>query len=443
MTERVYFVSLGCPKNWVDSEVMLGYLQRAGYRLVSDPQESSIIIVNTCAFIREAKEEALETILELAQWKKEGSDARRLVVTGCLPQRYREQLIPLLPEVDLFLGPGEIPAIVEHLEGAKENGRGACRCDRPAYLYTDTDPRLYTLPGAVAYVKIAEGCSNRCTYCAVPLIRGPMRSRSIPSIVKEVQGLVAAGIREIVLVAQDTTAFGLDRRREPELAHLLAALDAIDGHFWIRLLYAHPAHLTDELIEAMARSRRLCPYLDLPIQHIHPGILKRMNRRPGPGRVRRLLHELRQAVPGIHLRTSVMVGFPGETEEAFQCLADFVGEARFDWLGVFVYSREEQTAAAAFDGIVPRRTAEQRRRRLLARQREITRASLARHVGERLEVLVEGAADGTGWGRTAFMAPEIDGSVHLHGEALEPGCLQWVRITGHTDYDLKARVMPC
>lgn len=440
--ERVHFVSLGCPKNWVDSEVMLGYLNRCGYHPVPCPDEADLIVVNTCAFIQEAKEEALETIMEMARWKEIGP-CRWLVVTGCLPQRYGGELVELLPEVDLMLGPGEIPRIVERLRGMEAGGTRACHRAAPSYLYDSADPRILALPGPTAYVKIAEGCSNHCAYCAVHMIRGELRSRTVGSIIREVHELARQGVKEVILVAQDTTAFGLDRSAAGELPFLLRELDQVDGIAWIRLMYAHPARVTDELIRVLAEAKHICHYLDLPIQHIDAQILRRMKRSTGPESIRRVIRNLRETVPEIQLRTSVIVGFPGETDGAFGELLDFVRETRFEWLGAFAYSREEETPAASLEPAVPAAVARRRLRLLMDAQRSITRESLERWVDTDLPVLVEGGGDSqrTAWGRTPFQAPEIDGVVHVFGEGIVPGLIQRVRITEVRDYDLVGEVL--
>ncbi len=435
---RVHLVSLGCPKNWVDSEVMLGYLQAGGYRPVGAPQEADLIVVNTCAFIQDAKEEALDTILEMARWKDPGP-CRRLVVTGCLPQRYGEELLGLLPEVDLFLGPGEIPRIAERLRSLERGGARACHRSRQSYLYDQGDPRIRATSGPTAYVKIAEGCSNRCSYCAVPMIRGALRSRSVDSVVQEARGLAGQGVLELILVAQDTAAFGLDRASQGELPALLRSLDGVDGLEWIRLLYAHPAHVTDDLLEAMAEGRRICPYLDLPIQHISQRILRAMNRKIRPDALRRLIGRIREAVPGIHLRSSLILGFPGESEAEFQELLDFLEEARFHWVGAFRYSREEGTPAASIGPPPPQGVVRERLLRLMELQRRITREILSEWVGRSLSVLVEGldqTGQGRAVGRSAFQAPDIDGLVHLKGKGIRLGQIQQARITGVLEYDL-------
>jgi ribosomal protein S12 methylthiotransferase len=361
-----------------------------------------------------------------------------------LPQRYGRGLLDLLPEVDLFLGPAEVPHIVERLREIAAGGARACRTGPSAFLGEEEGPRAISSAGPSAYVKIAEGCSNRCTYCTIPSIRGPLRSRTISSVAREVQTLVRRGILEVVLVAQDTTAFGFDRCGKGELPSLLRVLDEIEGLRWIRLMYVHPGRVDEDLLKAFADSERMVPYLDMPIQHIDAQVLRRMNRRINPSRLRRTIQEIRQCRPGIHLRTSLMVGFPGETERAFESLVHFVEEVRFEWMGVFPFSPEEGTPAASMVPRVPKGVIRERCRRLMEVQRGITRESLARWVGKEVEVLIEGWNDteGRGVGRTAFQAPEVDGMVFLEGKKGEQfkGIVR-ARITDCLDYDLVGRIL--
>lgn len=434
----VHLVSLGCPKNLVDSEIILGHLERAGYSPVAHPEEAEVIVVNTCSFIREAKEESIETILSLATWKVDGA-CRALVVAGCLPQRYGEELLELLPEVDLFLGTGEVPLFAEHLKAFEADRLRACHRDGRSYLPHAKDPRLRATSLPMAYVKIAEGCSNGCSYCVVPSIRGPLRSRTVESVCAEVRALAREGVKEIILVAQDTTAFGLDRSSRSELPELLLALDDVEGLEWIRVMYAHPGRVTHRLVEIMAEMKKLCPYLDLPIQHVSPEVLRRMNRGPGPRGIRERIRWLREAIPGIHLRTTFIVGFPGETEGDFQELLGFVRETRFEWMGAFPYSKEEGTAADALGRGPGKRAVERRLHELMSLQRGITEELMGKWVGRSVPVLVEKGTDGRGkeaLGRAPFQAPEIDGVVRIRGEGMRTGSLQAVRITEVDGYDL-------
>lgn len=429
-------VSLGCPKNWIDSELAVGRLLREGYLPASSPEEAHLILVNTCAFVQEAKEEAVETIVEMAAWKQKGN-CRRLVVMGCLAQRYGEELLGLLPEVDLLLGSGEIPRLLEHLDNLEKKNASSCHLSKEGYLLEEEGPFVRPVTGPSAYLRIAEGCSNRCSYCAVPIIRGPFRSRKVEAIVEEARNLVQRGVKELILVAQDTTSFGLDQTGRSLLPQLLERLEGVEGLSWIRLMYAHPAGIDDRLLEALSNSKKLCPYLDLPIQHIAPRILKEMNRRVGPQQIRDCILALREAVPGIHIRTSLIVGFPGETQEEFLELMDFVRESRFEWLGAFVYSMEEGTAAARLRAQVPKKLARERLRELMELQKNITGELLQRWVGREIRVLVEGYKGRRLAGRCSFQAPEIDGAVLLKKGKAPLGSFAKARITAVRGYDLE------
>ncbi len=438
---RFHMVSLGCPKNWIDSELAVGRLLREGYVSVPSPGEAELILVNTCAFVEQAKKEAVETILELAAWKQKGQ-CRRLVVLGCLPQRYGGELLKLLPEVDLFLGSGEIPRLLEHLSSVEATGASSCCLSKAGYLLEEEGPFLRPVAGPSAYLRIAEGCSNHCSYCAVPIIRGPLRSRSLESVVEEARRLAQVGVKELILVAQDTTAFGLDSRGKSLLPELLDTLERVEGLSWIRLMYVHPAGVDERLLEALSRNKKLCPYLDLPVQHISSRILKEMNRRIGPEGIKWCIGALREAVPGIHIRTSLIVGFPGETQEEFLELVNFVRETRFEWLGAFVYSREEGTQAAGFRPQVPRKLASKRRTELMRVQRQITTELLERWVGQEIRVLVEARRRGRLWARAGFQAPEIDGAVLIRKGMAPLGSFAKARVTAVRGYDLEGVLFP-
>ncbi len=442
MSEKsVYILSLGCPKNLVDSEVMSALLSRAGWSVTHRPDRAAAIVVNTCAFILPAKEESVEEILRMAAWKKKGR-CRRLVVAGCLPQRYGAELARELPEVDLFLGTGDFPGIAAHLERLGEGPRRtpAVQVGKPLYLMDASVARRVST-AFYSYLKIAEGCSNRCAYCVIPSIRGPFRSRPMDDIVAEAERLAAEGTREIVLIAQDTTAWGRDLRGRPTLNGLLKRLCAIGGPRWIRILYAYPRNITAELLATMAAEEKLCRYLDVPVQHIDDGILKAMNRKGTSAFLRKKIDEIRRAVPGIALRTSLIVGYPGETEDAFERLLGFVEEARFESLGVFAYSPEEGTAAERLPGQVPE--AEKRRRQGLVMEAQAAIADeigLAR-IGALEDVLIEGRTEREDFpwrGRTRFQAPEIDGMTYVRGAELAPGEIVRCRITAAELYDLYA-----
>jgi ribosomal protein S12 methylthiotransferase len=561
----VGFISLGCPKNLVDSEVMMGLLDRAGARLTARPEEAEILVVNTCSFIDTAKQESVDTILEMARYKTEGS-AKKLIVAGCLVERYRNEIQKNIPEVDAVVGTGELEAILEaaglesrvppvpipgpgnvstsrvppvpriwgpgntpaspspfnilttvhadtragkeslsgtHKEGAtnptnhrsvkgtgfspyiepvEKDGAGRDgfqpihsspaptfrpegdhrerqgRFTRdtwagathllPTYLYDETTPRLLATPRASAYIKIAEGCDHPCSFCVIPNLRGKFRSRRFDSVVAEAERLVAGGVREITLIGQDTTCYGEDLGLKDGLAQLLDRLARIEGLRWLRFLYAYPNRITGKLLDTIARHANICKYLDMPLQHASPDVLKRMKRGAGADIFRKTLEKVRAAVPNIALRTTFIVGFPGESLRDVEILEEFIGEAKFDWLGVFGYSHEEGSAAYALDAQVPKRSIEARKRRLMKLQQSISRRAKSEWIGRELTLLAEGESDETPllWeGRTEFHAPEIDGKVYINDfgdlENLEPGRFYKAEITEARDYDLVARIV--
>jgi len=432
----VHFHSLGCPKNLLDTEVMLGTLASAGYALAEELEDADVAVVNTCAFIESAREESVQAILDVADLRESGR-LRALVVTGCLPQRYGAELAKELPEVDAFLGTSAFPQIARVLDDALAGrGRGVYVEAGRTHLYDDASPRLLTGPGHSAYVKIAEGCDRVCTFCAIPGIRGRFQSRRLDSLVAEARSLAAAGVREINLVAQDSTSWGKDLPAvpgagRPKLHDLVRALDAVDGLDWIRLLYVYPSAVTDELVDALAGAKRVLPYVDVPLQHASDRVLGRMKRGSTAERQRRLVAKLRERIPGVTLRTTFIVGFPGETEADFQELLDFVAESRFERVGIFRYSDEEGTAACELDAKVPRAVARERYRRLAKLQAGIQAELLGQRVGGEAQVLVDAAIGaGRARGRLASQAPEIDGVVFLRGPGLAPGQLVPARITG-------------
>ncbi len=440
-----YIISLGCPKNLVDAEVMAALLIRGGYRLVKSPGAAAVIIVNTCAFILPAKEEAIETILTAAAYKQTAA-CRLLVVTGCLPQRYGSELVAALPEVDLFLGTAETPHIAAHLDRL-ETGAGpaaAIAPDKPAFLMTAAHSRLLMTPPHTAYLKIGEGCSNRCSYCIIPDLRGPARSRPPADILAEARKLVGQGVKELIIIAQDTTAYGGDLPGRPTLPRLLQELAALEGLVWLRLLYSHPARITPELVRCLAREEKICSYLDMPVQHIDDEILQAMNRRGDSRLIRETIRMVREEGPDIALRTSLIVGFPGETKRKFDGLVDFIREARFDHLGVFTYSPEEGTAAAPLSSRISAKEKRRRQELLLEEQTAVSAAILARQIGTVLEVLIEEKSDRTDYpfiGRNRRQAPEIDGVTFVRGKGLRPGRLVPVRIRGADTYDLYGEVI--
>jgi ribosomal protein S12 methylthiotransferase len=444
--QAVYFVSLGCPKNRVDTEVMLGLSDRAGFTIARAPEDADAIVVNTCGFIGEAKEESIDTILEMAKHKVDGK-AKRLVVTGCLTQRYSGDLSRDLPEVDHFLGSGDVDKIVGALRG--ESPRDGVSMD-PAYLYDDVTPRLQSLPAYTAYVKIAEGCDRPCSFCIIPKLRGGQRSRSADSVEREVRDLVARGAVEINLVAQDLTTYGKDLDGELQLASLVRRLAQVDGLRWLRLHYAYPTATTDELLEVIATEPRVAKYIDMPLQHIDDQMLKHMRRGHVGKTSRALVEKIRARIPGVTLRTTFIVGHPGETDDAFARLVDFVREAEFDRVGVFTYSNEDGTHAAKLAaelGSVPAKVMEKRRRELMRVQRAISRKKMKSMVGRELTVLVEGPSEESEFlfdGRHEGQAPEIDGSVFLAladgTKSPRQGELVSARVTGYADYDLAATI---
>ena len=489
------FVSLGCPKNLVDSEVMMGLLDRGGARLTSRPEEAEILVVNTCSFIDTAKQESVDTILEMARYKTEGR-AKKLIVAGCLVERYRDEIRKSIPEVDAVVGTGELESILDaagiarplvspspfniiagsgHAEvrEGREAGSGTHKIDfrpegdhrerqgrfsrddwqgashlLPTYLYNEDTPRLISTGRTSAYVKIAEGCDHPCTFCVIPNLRGKFRSRRFESVVAEARRLVASGVQEITLIGQDTTCYGEDLGLKDGLATLLDELARIEGLRWLRFLYAYPNRITGKLLDTIAKHDNICKYLDVPLQHASPDVLKRMKRGAGAEIFLKTIEKVRAAVPGIALRTSFIVGFPGESSADFDVLEEFVAEAKFDWLGVFNYSDEEGAKAHALDSKVAKRTIETRQRRLMKLQQKISREAKRQWIGRELVLLAEGESSETEllWeGRTEFHAPEIDGKVFINdfGDlgALEAGKFYRAEITEAHDYDLVARVI--
>jgi ribosomal protein S12 methylthiotransferase len=536
----VGFVSLGCPKNLVDSEVMMGLLDRGGARLTSHPEDAEIIVVNTCSFIDTAKQESVDTILEMARYKTQGR-AKKLIVAGCLVERYRDEIRKSIPEVDAVVGTGELESILEaagiarpadtlspfniltatgpseirsgqeSLSGThkslvhnqtgpnplasahnavgaetqvsghdfsraenigKRNGPSAPelsfrpegdlrerqgRFSRedwqgaahmlPTYLYTEDTPRLISTGRTSAYIKIAEGCDHPCTFCVIPNLRGKFRSRRFESVVSEAQRLVATGVQEITLIGQDTPCYGEDLGLKDGLPTLLDALARIEGLRWLRFLYAYPNRITGKLLETIAKHDNICKYLDVPLQHASPDVLKRMKRGAGADIFLKTVEKVRAAVPCIALRTSFIVGFPGESQDDFETLEQFITAAKFDWLGVFNYSDEEGSKAHALDSKLPKRTIESRKRRLMRLQQKISKQAKQQWIGRELVILAEGESSETEllWeGRTEFHAPEIDGKVFINDfgdlAALEAGKFYRAKITEAHDYDLVARI---
>lgn len=436
----VYLTSLGCARNQIDSEVMLGRLKAVGALFSDAPADAEVIIVNTCSFIESAADESIDTILELAAYKKKGR-CRRLVVTGCLPERYRDEITRAIPEVDVFLGTGAFDRIVEAVEGYLDSAK----CVLP-------DPDSLSPSGAgvlrersnrwMAYLKIAEGCSRQCTYCIIPKLRGRQKSRSIDDVVAEARQLLQAGVRELVLVSQETTAYGKDLQPPTDLARLLTALAAPPSAsgpdpFWVRFLYGHPQSIDDGLLNAVAQHANICSYFDIPIQHASRSVLRKMGRHYGPADLQRLLGRIRRVIPAAALRTTVIVGFPGETDDDFDQLLRFVESERFNHLGCFVYSDAEDLPSHRLPDHVPTATARERYRILMKRQQEISAARNRDYHGRTLAVLVEEHPEnGLYTGRTEFQAPEVDGVTYIHADRLQAGDFAMVRITDTLEYDL-------
>ncbi len=439
MKQTVCLISLGCPKNLVDSEVILGLLSKEGYVLTTDPSRAEVLIVNTCSFIEEATKEAIETILHLSSFKREGR-CRLLIVSGCLPQRYGKVLEEELPEVDLFVGTGAFQKLPRLLS---QKPKEKSFLSKPTFLYSERTPRILSTPSFTAYLKIAEGCSNACTFCTVPKIRGRYRSRRPRSVLQEARRLADQGVQELILIAQDTTAYGRDLGDGTGLEKLLEDLVEVEGLRWIRILYSYPKadNFPDGLLELMAREEKICPYLDLPIQHIDDEILKRMGRRSKGGEIRSLIAKMRAFLPEISLRSSLIVGFPGEKESQFKALLDFVEETRFDHLGAFKYSPEEGTPASRLPHPILEDVKEERLRILMEAQKKISLKKYQEIVGDRRVVLVERPQRERGIlrGRLQTQAPEIDGSVLLNGKARVG---DWVeaQITQALPYDLVAKI---
>jgi ribosomal protein S12 methylthiotransferase len=434
---KVHLTTLGCPKNQVDSELMLGLLTEAGFPIAERAEDAECLVVNTCAFIDRAREESVNTILELARLKERGR-CRALIVTGCLTQRYGGEIMREMPEIDGILGTSNLPAIVDLVRQAANRHDWATAAP-PGYLYDAATPRLLTAKVPYAYVKIAEGCDMGCTFCAIPQFRGRHRSRPLGDIVREVQSLAARGVQEAILVSQDTLAYGRDRPGNGDIADLLTALGEDTRMPWIRPMYLHPAHVNDRLIERWARAR-VVPYLDLPVQHGDDAILKSMRRAVTAGRMKDIVAAFRTAMPGVTVRTTVLVGFPGETDAAFERLLEFVDDVRFDRLGVFIYSPEEGTPSPSFPGQVEPEVAAERAARVQEAQDAIAWERASKLVGTVTDVLVDGPSADTAFaweGRTAGQAPEIDGVVYLRGRSgFTPGRFARVRIAEVEGYEL-------
>ena len=436
--QKVSMVSLGCPKNLVDAEVMLGVLSKQEYEITTDEKDADVIIVNTCSFIKEAKQESIDAILDLAERKRDGR-CHTLIVSGCLPQRYQEELAQELPEVDIFIGTGDYPRIAEIL-AEKGGSDGQLRyVGDPDYIYDESLPRLNSSPAWYSYLKIGEGCSNCCSYCIIPQLRGAYRSRPLDALVAEAERLVARGVKEINVISQDITRYGSDLEDGATLETLIRRLAAIEDLRWIRLLYAYPDGISDSLIELIRDEPKVCKYLDIPIQHISDPVLKAMKRRSSEQQIRDLIAKLRSQIPTVALRTSLIVGFPGETADDFSNLMQFVEQTHFDRLGVFCYSREEGTPAAEMPEQVSERVKRERYRKLMRAQARLSFRRNRALIGQTEEVIVEGYSEETELllkGRSSRQAPDIDGQVYITAGTADVGDIVTLRITDSSDYDL-------
>ncbi len=441
---KVGFISLGCPKNLVDSEVMMGILARNGYELTPRADDAEILVVNTCSFIESAQKESVDAILEMAEHKKFGS-AKKLIVAGCLVERYRDQILEQIPEVDAVVGTGEVERIIEAVEGDLR----ILPAEPPAFLYHDLTPRIVTTPRHQAYIKIAEGCDHPCTFCIIPQLRGKFRSRRFESVVREAENLAAAGAREITLIGQDTTSYGEDLALRDGLAQLLERLAQVEDLLWVRFLYAYPNRVTQKMLDTLAAHERLAKYIDMPLQHASRNVLARMKRGSHGDAFLKLLERIRATIPGVALRTSFIVGFPGETETDFQELYDFVVAAKLDWMGVFEYSDVDTAASFPLDSKVDADTINDRRNRLMALQKKISRERLRAFKGRTETALLEGPSRDNPlvWeARLQSMAPDIDGKLYLTdielptGEIASVGDVVKVEITKTAAYDLIGRV---
>ena len=447
---KVGFVSLGCPKNLVDSEVMMGILARAGYELTPRAGEADVLVVNTCSFIEPAQKESVDSILEMAEYKKFGR-AQKLIVAGCMVERYRNNIREQIPEVDAVIGTGEIEKILEACEGQLRPD-DLQASDLPTYLYHDATPRILATPSHTAYIKINEGCDHPCTFCVIPQLRGKFRSRRFESVVREAENLAAAGVREISLIGQDTTFYGEDLGIRDGLATLLERLAQIEELNWVRFLYCYPNRITPRLLDTIAAHARLAKYLDVPLQHASRSVLARMKRGSNGDAFLKMLEKARKAIPGVSIRTSFIVGFPGETENDFRELCEFVRAAEFDWMGVFAYSDEDSSKSFALENKVDAKTIARRRDKLMSIQKRISARKLRTKIGQRLQAMIEGPSKDTDliWeARLEGMAPEIDGKVYVTefegvndaAELPAPGTLATIEITESKDYDLIGRVV--
>ena len=444
--QKFSIVSLGCARNLVDSEVMAGLLQQNHYDMVREPEDADVVLVNTCGFIDAAKAESIDTIIEISRLKEEGK-IKKLVVAGCLAQRYPQELAKELPEVDLFIGTGEVPKIAEILRRQEADANRRQYVGIPQYLYDHATPRVRATPSYTAFLKVSEGCDHKCAFCIIPQLRGPHRSRSIDSVVNETALLAQGGVKEINLIAQDLTAYGRDRKDGTTLSGLLKKMIEVPEVVWIRLLYAYPNFLDESLLKVIRESEKICKYIDIPFQHISHRLLQRMRRGKSGSAVRETVEKLRDAIPGLTLRTSLIVGFPGESDEDFETLLNFVEETQFDRLGVFKYSEEEGTAAADMDGKVSEEEKEKRWQEVMDLQVMISQKKNKALIGTIDRVMIENIDSDSGklTGRTQAHAPEVDGVVFTDGSEAssppKPGDIVDVKITDALEYDLIGEIL--
>jgi len=446
--KKVHFISLGCPKNLVDSEIMAGTLMKDGYTVVGDADGADTVIVNTCGFIEESKKESIQRILDMAKMKQEGQ-VRRVVVAGCLTQRYKDDLVEGLPEADLFVGSGEFQNIGHILKNHDQGEKKRTFFNLPTYLQEEQTPRVNSQPQHRAYLKISEGCMKRCAFCAIPLIRGNLQSRTISNIVNEAKLLVAGGVKELIIISHDFTDYGWDLRRKDKAAiespvALLRALTEVEGLEWIRLLYLYPDGITPEMIELIKSSKKLVKYFDMPLQHINNDVLKKMNRKMTRKEIELALATIRREIPEAVIRTQFIVGFPGETEEQFEELLQFISEQQFDRVGCFQYSPEENTPGGKMDGQVDDETKVRRYEAVMEVQQNISRKKHRDFIGRTVEVLVEGLSEETDLllqGRTSQQAPDIDGVVLINDGQAKVGDLVQVKITDSMEYDLIGEIV--
>lgn len=439
----LHFTSLGCSKNLVDSQVMLGHLFKDGFKVSEKPEEAEAIVVNTCSFIDAAKKESIDTILELAEYKKTGN-CQALILSGCMAQRYSMELEKELPEVDLFIGTGEYHKIVPLLKAYEEGSLNKKTfVEIPRYIHTELDPRINTSPFYTAWLKVAEGCNRNCTFCIIPTLRGSLRSRTVESLVTEAKSLAQSGVKEINIIAQDLSDYGSDLSSQNTVYELLKELEDVDGICWIRLFYFYPDDLSDEIMELMAKSSKICSYLDMPVQHFSDKVLRGMNRKITGKEIHQKIKKLREKIPNIFIRTSVIVGFPGESEEDFHCLRTGIADAQFDHLGVFKYSQEEGTPAAKMKQQLEQDIIDERFNEIYELQKKISHEKLKDQIGKEMEVLVEGFHEETDLllvGRHYGQAPDIDGKVIINEGTAEIGDIVKVTITDSYDHDLLGKI---